>query len=278
MTYKEIIDLIKTTCLNNYFINEFSYGNISDINTPEDEEPVNYPYAFLNPVSISQDEQQATLSANLIVMTQTYESQTDELLQQSNCINYLNQIISHIQMNLDNPLVTFNTPFTITPFKERFSDNVVGGTASISISFPLGFDDCDTPYSGVCDEYKVICNVNNSPVGSAGTFTYWKDAWFESLGFNDWKVNCGSLSNGDSYAMYKGLGINGDPMVMGVWDVYGDGSVIQWYRGIVTAGTVDCGNTITFGATTTFNRDEVLCENTYYPSDLRQGAYYGQCQ
>lgn len=273
MTYKEIVDLIKTTCLDNYFINEFSYGNISDINTPEDEEPVNYPYAFLNPVSISQDEQQATLSANLIVMTQTYESQTDELLQQSNCIGYLNQIISHIQMNLDNPLVIFNTPFTITPFKERFSDNVVGGTASISISFPLGFDDCDTPYSGLCNQYQLLCNTNNFPVGSSGTFTYWKNATFESLLGNDYRVNCG----GD-YAMYKGVGIDGDPLVYGVWDVNGDGSVLQWQRGVITAGTVDCGNTITYVATISANRDEVLCEGTYYPSDLHGGMSYGQCQ
>ena len=70
MTYKEIVDLIKDTCNDNYFINDFSYGNISDINTPDDQQPVNYPYAFLNPVSLTQNEQFATLTANLIVMTQ----------------------------------------------------------------------------------------------------------------------------------------------------------------------------------------------------------------
>jgi hypothetical protein len=114
MTYKEIVDLIKDTCNDNYFINDFSYGNISDINTPDDQQPVNYPYAFLNPVSLTQNEQFATLTANLIVMTQTYESLNEEVLQQSNCINYLNQIIGRLKMNLDNPLVDFNFPVTIT--------------------------------------------------------------------------------------------------------------------------------------------------------------------
>lgn len=146
MTYKEIVDLIKDTCNDNYFINDFSYGNISDINTPDDQEPVNYPYAFLNPVSISQTEQFATLNANLIIMTQTYETLEEELIGQSNCVNYLNQIIGRLKMNLDNPLVDFNFPVTVTPFKERFSDNVVGATANLSITFPYGFDDCDTPF------------------------------------------------------------------------------------------------------------------------------------
>jgi hypothetical protein len=147
MTYKEIVDLIKDTCNDNYFINDFSYGNISDINTPDDQQPVNYPYAFLNPVSLTQNEQFATLTANLIVMTQTYESLNEEVLQQSNCINYLNQIIGRLKMNLDNPLVDFNFPVTITPFKERFSDDVVGATANLSITFPYGFDDCDSPFN-----------------------------------------------------------------------------------------------------------------------------------
>jgi len=155
MKYREIVDLIKTTCLDNYFINEFSYGNISDINTPDDEEPVNYPYAFLNPINITNDGLTSTFSANLIVMTQTYETLDEELTQQSNCINYLEQIISHINMNLDNPLVEFVTPFSITPFKERFSDNVVGATAAISIQYPSNINDCDTPYLRIPKSFTI---------------------------------------------------------------------------------------------------------------------------
>lgn len=146
MNYIELIDLIKDTCINNYFINQVGYGNLSDLNTPEDEEPPLYPYAFINPVSISHNGRTGTLSINLIVMTQTYETETDELKHQSNCIENILQIISHINMNLTNPQNEVITPFSITPFKERFSDDVVGATANLSIVYPSTLNDCIPPY------------------------------------------------------------------------------------------------------------------------------------
>jgi len=146
MNYIELIDLIKDTCINNYFINQVGYGNLSDLNTPEDEEPPLYPYAFINPVSISHNGSTGTLSVNLIVMTQTYETETDELQHQSNCIENILQIISHVNMNLTNPLNEVITPFSITPFKERFSDDVVGATANLSIVYPSPLNDCLPPY------------------------------------------------------------------------------------------------------------------------------------
>lgn len=145
MKYKEIVDLIKGIVDGHVNINEFGYGNISDINTPDDEKAPDYPYVFLNPVSVTQGRNTGTFNANLICMTQTYETTDDELLQQSNCINYLQQIISNINMNLDNPDVEFSLPYTITPFKERFSDNVVGATANISITYVSLLDDCRSP-------------------------------------------------------------------------------------------------------------------------------------
>lgn len=145
MKYKEIIDLIKDISEGHILVNEFSFGNISDINTPEDEKPPQYPYVFLNPVSISQGLRTATFSANLIVMTQTYDTADDILLQQSNMSEILLNIISNVNMNLKEPQVEFITPFTITPFKERFSDDVVGATANISITYPSPLDDCLTP-------------------------------------------------------------------------------------------------------------------------------------
>jgi len=157
MKYKEIVDLIKDISEGHVLVETFGYGSISDINTPNESDTlINnrgplYPYVFLNPVSISQNERTATFSANLIVMTQTYDEgyvdyvRDEELKMQSEMIDILIDIISNINMNLTNPQVEFITPFTITPFKERFSDSVVGGTANISITYPSPLDDCRTP-------------------------------------------------------------------------------------------------------------------------------------
>lgn len=159
MKYKEIVDLIERVSYNHLLVESFGSGNISDINTSVEtsgggtDEPPYYPYVFLNPVSITQTEGTATFSANLIVMTQTYDDASDldivenEVLKmQSEMIEILMEIISHINMNLDHPEVEFILPFTITPFKERFSDSVVGGTANISIIYPSPLNDCRPPY------------------------------------------------------------------------------------------------------------------------------------
>lgn len=244
MKYKEIVDIIKNTCLDNFFINEFSYGNISDINTPDDEEPVNYPYAFLNPINVTNDGITSTFNANLIIMTQTYDTLDEELEQQSNCINYLEQIIGKINKNLDNPQVEFLTPFSVTPFKERFSDNVVGATASIAIQYPSNITDCDTPYAGECDLYQTACYTNNWPPGwNNGRLTYYKNALLRSYGGNVYELDCDT-----DYAMYTGTTSGGNPIVMGAWDVNGDGSFLIWQMGEVTSGTIECGQRITFGS------------------------------
>jgi len=146
MNYKEIVDLIKDTCNNHFFINQFGYGDISDINTPENEEPVNYPYAFLNPVSVNNNGIVSNFSFNLIIMTQGYENTTDEIEQQSNCIKYLEDILGRVNNTLTNPLVEFNLPFSITPFKERFSDDVIGATGSVVVTYPTPFNECESPY------------------------------------------------------------------------------------------------------------------------------------
>ncbi len=146
MTYKEIIELVKGICNTHHFVNQFGYGNISDINVPSDEEAPDYPYAFVNPTTIVYDGRTAVISFNLIMMTQCYDTEADYIFQQSNCIEYLMDIISKINMSLDEPLVEFITPFSVVPFKERFSDNVVGATATISIRYPALLDNCNSPY------------------------------------------------------------------------------------------------------------------------------------
>ena len=144
MNYKNIIDIIETICDNHYFINEFGYGDISDISTPDDDKAPDYPYVFVNPVNVAMGDKTTTFNFNLICMTQAYDTQTDTIQQQSNCMVYVKDIISSVNMTLDNPLIEFVEPYNITPFKERFSDDVVGATANITIEFANVLDNCFT--------------------------------------------------------------------------------------------------------------------------------------
>ena len=72
MNYKNIIDLIKTICDNHYFINQFGYGDISDISTPDDNEAPDYPYVFLNPVTFNMGDKITSFNFNLITICTNY--------------------------------------------------------------------------------------------------------------------------------------------------------------------------------------------------------------
>lgn len=271
MKYKEIVDIIKNTCLNNFFINEFSYGNISDINTPDDEEPVNYPYAFLNPINISNDGVTSTFNANLIIMTQTSDTLDEELQQQSNCINYLEQIIGKINKNLENPFVEFITPFSVTPFKERFSDNVVGATASIAIQYPSNITDCDTPYAGECDNYQTVCFESGGLSNLNDEYGFWRTGRIEYVALETYNITCN-----ENYVMYTGKTTN----TLMAFDT--DTPTPEFRVMEVTGGTIGCGEQVRIDPSNGFylNPDTFTCGGNIYPDDSFPGLSafdYGKC-
>jgi hypothetical protein len=145
MTYKEIIDIFKEKTTGHFFLNEFGYGDISDIMTPDDGAAPMYPYVFLNPVSVNGGEQVSDFTFNLICMTQTQDDEQSIIDAQSNCIDYLRDLISSVNYSITNPLVEFQEPFNFTPFKERFQDDVVGATVNMSVTYPTTLDLCKAP-------------------------------------------------------------------------------------------------------------------------------------
>ena len=145
MTYKELVNQLQEVIADHYFINTQGYGELSDIEVPENEEPPNYPYAFINPVSMQSTRNNFTWTFNLILMTQVNASQTDDLKGQDEMIQIIQDICSTYMLTTDSPLMDILTPITITPFKERFQDDVVGATANITLSYAKAIDGCLIP-------------------------------------------------------------------------------------------------------------------------------------
>lgn len=242
MNYKEIVDLIKTTSLEHFFINEFGYGDISDINNPEDEVPPNYPYAFLNPVSVSNNGIISNFTFNLIVMTQGYETQTDEIEQQSNCIRYLGDILGRVNNTLTNPLVEFNLPFSINPFKERFSDDVIGASGSITITYPTPFNECESPYSHPVKKFELI-NMSETYKDYEGTYTFFQNAYPNQITPGAWqpfKIFC----EGDKASYTKDVPLTGSsinqPFVWGSPAQFGFPALFSIYN-IRDSQVIECG-------------------------------------
>jgi hypothetical protein len=143
MIYKDILDRLETLANNHYFIEQYGYGNLSDIEVPDNEQPPKYPYMFVNPVNVSQDRRQINFNFNLIMMEQVEEGEDYEIAGQDACITYIQDIVSSFTNSNGNYLMDVQLPFSITPFKERFQDSVVGATANITISYAQSLDYCN---------------------------------------------------------------------------------------------------------------------------------------
>lgn len=143
MIYKDILDRLETLANNHLFIEQYGYGNLSDIEVPDNEQPPKYPYMFVNPVSVSQDRTQVSFNFNLIMMEQVEEGEDYEIAGQDACITYIQDIVSSFTNTNGNYLMDVQLPFNITPFKERFQDSVVGATANITISYAKALDNCN---------------------------------------------------------------------------------------------------------------------------------------
>ena len=156
-TYKEIVDLFKQAAFDHFMIEDFGYGALSDIKTrnqsSNNDEEVNYPYAFLNPTTHQRTQGMVTYGFNLIMMDIAREElsyahkQYDNFLAiQSQCQQYIDDMVAHLWALDGRQDIQFT--MTYTPFVERFEDEVAGMTAAITIQVPISINDCISPYPG----------------------------------------------------------------------------------------------------------------------------------
>lgn len=132
---------------------DFGYGDLSDIkvksqnDTDKGSTGADYPYAFLNPSSHSRTENSMVYRFNLIVMEMSSDDTDDVLLAQSNCQQYIDDIVAmwHFGYQEDRTEVTLN--YSLTPFKQRFQDTVAGMTALLEITVAKPIDNCLAPFN-----------------------------------------------------------------------------------------------------------------------------------
>jgi len=181
MTYKNLVDSLKDIITAHYMVKTYGYGTISDISFPDNEEPPNYPYIFVNPVDVSNTRNSFNWTFNLIAMTQVNDGEDSELAGQDECMQIIQDIVSVFTNTNDDPLLDITTPFTVTPFVERFQDDVVGATAVLTINYAKAIDGCDTPFppgtgagrpSGSCPQVLVTDGDDSEHwVDAGGSYT-----------------------------------------------------------------------------------------------------------
>ena len=153
MNYNEIVDRFKEIVQDHKMLQDFGYGQISDIKTRSEggaeEQGTDYPYLFLNPGTHQRDQQTITYNFNMIIMDMARGEEEDDyqnfLNIQSDCIQYCDDVIARLYYYYkDQPEISFN--ITYTPFYERFQDQLAGATAVISIEVPNAINECIAPF------------------------------------------------------------------------------------------------------------------------------------
>ena len=159
MTYKYLIDRITEVCSSHNMVELVGYGQVSDISYPETEQAPDYPYVFINPVDVGLDRGVFTATINLICMTQSLDDSSplvdsvdkdaQILGSQSKCMQILNDVLAYFSLTTNDKEISYNTPVSMTPFVERFQDDVVGATALVTFRYGKSMSACESPIFGV---------------------------------------------------------------------------------------------------------------------------------
>ncbi len=158
MTYKDVLDDLLDILKRHRMIQTWGYGNLSDLVSPFKREDtahegpdaqvvygIDYPYAFLQPTNHNLAKGKSTFSFNLIMMEQCEDDPARVIQAQSNCYQYIQDVLAEIYYNYDQKF-DFTLNSSVVPFKEKYDDTVSGMTATISIEIPMVLDDCIAPF------------------------------------------------------------------------------------------------------------------------------------
>ena len=185
MTYKDLVDKIEGAVNDHAMLYDFGYGQLSDIKVlDEDGDGANYPYAFLVPAGVSRNNQSQVYSFSLIIMEMAL-TPSDVLTVQSDCIQYLNDIISVLRYD-----TTFSGDTLLNSstqvFRERFQDDVAGATASFQIAIADPISACLAPIAD-----WTLLNTQTITLPTANTFvelgTGVNPCSYDTLNVNQWK-------------------------------------------------------------------------------------------
>ena len=141
MTYRSLVEYLETQIKSHKLVNQYNFGNLSDIETPENGSP-DYPYVFLRPVTMQIAAHNNQFSFELILMDYVFDTTYSYVDGVSRMTQILADIVDDLYAN-NNRELDIELSVTATPFKERFKDSVVGITATLNIVTAQPLDGCD---------------------------------------------------------------------------------------------------------------------------------------
>ena len=192
MTYKDVLSDLTNLLDRHKMIQTWGYGNLSDLVAPFKKEDktgnattvydIDYPYAFLQPLQHSLQKGKVTYNFNLIMMEQCQNEPEEVIQAQSNCQQYIQDVLAEIYYNYDQKY-DFTLNSSLTPFKEKYDDTVSGMTANISIEIPMILNDCVAPFEPKTELVSDVTNLNAQTIdweqGAFSDIFLFTTAWLQ---------------------------------------------------------------------------------------------------
>jgi len=150
-SYKQVIELVQSIATDQMAVKQFQVGMPSDIDIEMDTNPFQrFPLVFLVPRTSSMDRfGKMVLGFDLIVCDIAEDNVEDLQINRYNSTLLIGQdILSKIIMTDWNTVgIEVETPVTMTPFQERFNNNLTGWTWNINIIVKSPFDLCNAAFN-----------------------------------------------------------------------------------------------------------------------------------
>lgn len=149
-TYKELVELFRSICLSQLAVKQFQTGQLSDIDNQNVEHTfVRFPLVFMIPTQSSMDRfGKMLLGFSFMVMDIARDN--DEQLQidtHNNTLMIMQDIFSKFVLTDWNTVgANLETPIYMTPFVERFNNNLTGWSAEISVEIQSPFNLCSAAF------------------------------------------------------------------------------------------------------------------------------------
>jgi len=183
MNYKEIINRFRTVTEEHLMLQDFGYGQLSDLKTQSqlgpEEQGVDYPYLFLLPATSNRQGPVMNYSFNMVVMDMARGEEGDQydnyITIQSQCQQYIDDVLARLYYYYkDQPDINL-TNISYTPFKEKYQDDLAGMTATITISVPTPINECIAPFAPDAPVIPIVADFSANDTtpaeGDMVTFT-----------------------------------------------------------------------------------------------------------
>ena len=161
MTYRQFTDMFANIVLKHHQLSSFSQGSIDELDI-EKMDVLNFPLLHVSPLPASIDAQTLTFSFEVIIADMTeidniidksgagVRSSSPETSSYSVTMNIMKDVIANFRQNIQQEsyvetATELQLPVTAEPFRARFSNLLIGWSASFSVVCQNTNNLCDVP-------------------------------------------------------------------------------------------------------------------------------------